>query len=181
MTLHAPDLPHAIVATACLAAAVLDFRSFRVPNALTAPLLIGGLAMQTVAGGAAGLGSGLGGVIVAFAALIGFYAIGAMGAGDVKLGLAVGAWLGVEAMLGALLVAALAGGVYVLALRAVTGGVAGFLGTLILAARDPVALLPSPRGGAVLAERLRAADRRRHLVPFAAMLATGVLASALGW
>jgi prepilin peptidase CpaA len=179
MTLHAPEPLSATVAAACLAAAVLDVRWFRVPNALTVPLLIVGLVVQAVAGGAGGLGAGLVGAVAAFGVLIGFYAIGAMGAGDVKLGAAVGAWLGAEAALQVLLAAALAGGGYVLVLRAITGGAAGLLGTLSLAARDPLALLPSTRGGATLAGRLRAADRRRHVVPFAAMLALGVLVLAV--
>lgn len=168
-----------VLATVCLVAAVLDVRSFRVPNALVVPLLFAGLAVQAMRGGVAGLGIGALGAVVGFGVLVGLYAAGAMGAGDVKLGAAVGAWLGAAAILHALLVAALAGGVYVLALRAIGGGVAGLLGTLILGFRDPTALLPSTRDG-TLARRLGSADRRHHLVPFAAMLALGVLAVALG-
>lgn len=174
------DLPQTTVLAACLTAAVIDVRSYRVPNVLTGPLLAGGLVLGTATGGAAGLGAALLGSAAAFLALIAFHAMGVMGAGDVKLGVAVGAWLGAAAVLRALLVTALAGGGYVLALRFVTGGAAGLLGTLYLAARDPLALLPSPAGGQVLARRLAAGDRRRHLVPFAALFALGVGAVALG-
>jgi prepilin peptidase CpaA len=168
-----------VLVAGCLVAAVLDLRSFRVPNALVAPLLLAGLAVQAARGGVAGLGFGALGAAAGFGVLVGFYAAGAMGAGDVKLGAAVGAWLGAAAVLRALLVAALAGGVYVLVARALVGGLAGLLGTLVLGVRDPAALLPSTGGGA-LARRLGSADRRRHLVPFAAMLTLGVLAVALG-
>lgn len=180
MTHEASVLSQATVLAACLVAAVLDVRSFRVPNALTVPLLVGGLALQAATAGAAGLGTSLLGVLAAFAVLVGFYAMGAMGAGDVKLGMAVGAWLGAVPVLRALLVAALAGGGYVLAVRAAAGGAVGLLGMMWLAWNDPSALLPSTRGGQLMARRLRSADRRRHLVPFAAMLALGVLAVALG-
>lgn len=180
MTPQAGSVAEWIAPLACCVAAVLDVRGFRVPNRLTAPLLLAGLVMRVWAGGGAGLVAGLLGAGAGFAALVGCYAAGAMGAGDVKLGAAVGAWLGAPATLEALLVAALASGVYALLLRLATGGVAGAVGALLLAAHDPGALLGGGRDGGV-ERRLRAADRRRHLVPFAAMLAAGVLAVRLGW
>ena len=180
MTVDTTGAMHLLVPAVLLIAACLDVRSYRVPNVLNASLLAFGLGLRFWAGGLAGLGEGLFGAVAGFAVLVGFYAIGVMGAGDVKLGAAVGACLGADETLRALLIAALAGGVYVLAVRALTGGLRSMLGLLFTAAHDPLFLLPERRGGDVLTARLGSADRRRHLVPFAAMMAVGVLVTAAG-
>jgi prepilin peptidase CpaA len=92
-----------------LIAAVTDLRSRRIPNWLTAPALPIGLAAQTVYGD--GFWPGLLGALAGFTALFVLFAIGAGGAGDVKLFAVVGAFVGIGNLLAVFVLVALIGGV----------------------------------------------------------------------
>jgi len=103
----------------CLLAAtcVTDLRARRIPNALAAAVLALGIvraALPLATGfaepGAPALGAALLGTALGFAAWLPFYALGVLGAGDVKLFAAAAAWLGPHAVLPASTYAALAGG-----------------------------------------------------------------------
>ncbi|MDP9600982.1 prepilin peptidase CpaA [Variovorax sp. YR750] len=94
-------------------AAVSDWRFYRIPNWLTFggalfALVYGTLAARTPMAGAA---SAFGGLGVGFAAMVPFYVIGVMGAGDVKLMAMSGAFIGPEQTLMAVLFTFIAGGV----------------------------------------------------------------------
>lgn len=98
----------AMLAAAC----VTDVRSRRIPNRVVGWLALFGLAFSITSKGLlSGSVSSLAGLAAGFAIWIGFYALGVLGAGDVKLAAAVGAWLGPAGVLRASLVAAVAGGV----------------------------------------------------------------------
>lgn len=75
-------------------AAYSDVRSHRISNVLCASGLVAGLALQVLGGGLQGLISGLLGAVVGLACFAPFYLLRGMGAGDVKLLTAVGAFLG---------------------------------------------------------------------------------------
>ena len=113
---------------AILAIAVYgDVRSHRISNTLSLLGLITGLGLQYLGSGLQGMASGLLGVGVGLACFAPFYLLRSMGAGDVKLLAAVGAFLGPQGAFYAALFSLLAGGVaaigYVLwrALRASVG------------------------------------------------------------
>lgn len=96
-------------------AALSDARTRRIPNVLT----IGGLALALALRGLAGGGPlmyGLAGAGLALLAVFPLLLVGAMGGGDAKLLIAVGAFLGPGRLLLALALTALAGGVLALAL-----------------------------------------------------------------
>jgi prepilin peptidase CpaA len=99
-------------------ASVTDLRGQRVPNWLTGGGILLALALQTYLAGTAGLVHGIGGMLAGFGLLIVFYAIGGMGAGDVKLMAAVGAYVGAKTVVGVFLITGIAGGFYALALWA---------------------------------------------------------------
>jgi prepilin peptidase CpaA len=93
--------PLAVVCTGMIAAAVIDWWKFKVPNKLTFPLVVGGWVLGLANnfgllpdGGVGGLGASLVGTALAFAMLLPVYAIGGMGAGDVKMAMGFGAWVG---------------------------------------------------------------------------------------
>jgi prepilin peptidase CpaA len=103
-------------------AVLFDVRFGRIPNGLL--LAIGGLGLAArlaLAGPTGGLLAGMGGLAVGLAIWIGPFALRWVGAADVKLVAALGAWLGPMATLRVSLAAALAGGlmglVYLLAMR----------------------------------------------------------------
>lgn len=74
--------------------AVGDVRTHRIPNYLTLGIALSGLAYQLGLQGWQGAVHSLTGVALGFGLLIIPYAMGGMGAGDVKALAALGAWLG---------------------------------------------------------------------------------------
>lgn len=93
---------------------VHDLLTRRIPNWLTLPAIVLGIAMQGWANGWLGAGSGLLGCALGFALFFPIYAFGYMGAGDVKLQMAVGAWLGWWMALHVAVAAVIIGGAYAL-------------------------------------------------------------------
>ena len=75
-------------------AAVTDCASRRIPNWLTYTLVLGGAVHGLTGAGPVGIGGSLLGMLVGFGLTFVFFAVGAMGGGDVKLLTGVGAWLG---------------------------------------------------------------------------------------
>lgn len=82
----------AVLLPALAIAAVLDWRSRRVPNRLVGPLALAGFVAQTLEFGLRGLGLALGAAAVGALCTLPFYLLRGMAAGDVKLMAAVGAW-----------------------------------------------------------------------------------------
>lgn len=92
------------------AAAVTDIKSRRIPNVLTMSGLVAGLGIRLVAGTDAAV-AGLVGVLLAFVLVLPLLVLGAVGGGDAKLLMALGAFTGARDLLGALLVIASVGGI----------------------------------------------------------------------
>ena len=155
-------------------ATITDLRSRRIPNVLTLPFLLVGLAVSGVAGGWSGLGNSLLGVLAATLVMGVFCYLGGMGMGDLKLFAAVGAWIGPSQLMSALVMTALAGGV-IAACWALAGGF--FLQTL--------------RGTGALASGFAKRGLKRHQtlvldnplarrMPYAPAIAIGTMLSFLG-
>ena len=99
-------------------AAVIDGWKLKVPNWLTFPLILGGWVYSGVGNGWEGLGWSLAGTAVGLGLLLPFYAIGGMGAGDVKLLAGVGAWVWPTVTFHAFCVSAIVGGLIALGMIA---------------------------------------------------------------
>src|SRR6058998_1552323 len=102
-----------------LLAAQADVRTRKIPNRLTFPALLLGLATHLALDGGVGLKASLAGMAIAGVALLPGWLLRWMGAGDVKLMAAAGAWLAFPHAVIALLASLVAGGVVaaVVALR----------------------------------------------------------------
>lgn len=100
-----------VVSAILILAAWIDGRELKVPNWITFPMVLAGLVYSTCVGGWAGLGAGLVGMCVGLLTLMPLYAVGGMGAGDVKLMAGIGAWLGWQITLTAFAVSTVVGAV----------------------------------------------------------------------
>jgi prepilin peptidase CpaA len=155
-------------------AAITDVWKFKVHNLLTIPLLFSGLVYHGVTGGWEGFAGSLLGILCGFGILIGFYVLGGMGAGDVKLMAALGAWLGPLLTACLFVVSALATGIYAVALIVLYGRV-GETWNNLRVAYYRLALLGRHLGSEDrLEEEVNASDRRHRVIPFAAMMALGL-------
>jgi prepilin peptidase CpaA len=97
-------------------AAWTDLRSRRIPNWLTVPAAIIGLAASTILGGWSGLRASLLGIALGLVLLLPFVLLRSLGAGDWKLAGALGAFVGHEKLIDLLLGSVLIAGVMALAL-----------------------------------------------------------------
>lgn len=117
MTFGYWEMTLAVLIPATLYASWIDYAERRVPNWLNALILLAGLACQTAYFGwsdpsnGMGLAAGLTGILVGFGVLIVPWMMHGMGAGDVKLMAAIGAWLGPWLTLVSFAVGAVIGGV----------------------------------------------------------------------
>lgn len=92
-------------------AIITDLKDRKIPNKLVLFGLIASLVLQSLSMQVAGSLNWLAGVAVAFACFIPLYLLRAMAAGDVKLMMAVGGFLGYPLILSAVVYSYLAGGV----------------------------------------------------------------------
>jgi prepilin peptidase CpaA len=161
-----------LVSLVLVEAAVIDGRSLRVPNWLTYHFAIGGLIFAFCKGGTPLLAWSFAGAGVGLLSLLPLYAIGGMGAGDVKLMAGMGAWIGPWLTFWAFIATTLTGGLIGLVMMAYSGDLVGhlammqFIGREILTIRDPTKLA------------VRAAERkpRMLLLPYGIPIAIGSIA-----
>jgi prepilin peptidase CpaA len=105
-----------LVSCVLVVAAVIDGWKLKVPNWITFPLVMSGWVYSTACFGWPGLGYSLLGTAVGLGLLLPAYAVGGMGAGDVKLLAGVGAWVWATTTLYAFCVAAILGGIIAVAM-----------------------------------------------------------------
>lgn len=99
-----------------LVAAIIDWRTFKIPNLVTIPAAVGALTYYTGMHGFSGLLFSLAGLGIGLLLLLIPYLMGGLGGGDVKLMGVVGAFLGAKAVIIAFLFSAIIGGLYALSL-----------------------------------------------------------------
>jgi prepilin peptidase CpaA len=147
------------------AACVSDVRARRIPNATVLALATAGVAFSLLTAGVArGSVASVSGLLTGLALWFPLFALGAMGAGDVKLFAASAAWLGPERALMGSLYAALAGGVLAVAWLVRTNGVG------LTAARLG--------NGGVAPIRPRLDPRSARTIPYGVALAIGAACAA---
>ena len=169
-------VPVAVVLTAALVAAVTDIWKFKVYNALTVPLLVAGLLYRgfnfQIADSALG-------ILFGFAALVPLYIVGGMGAGDVKLMAAVGAWLGMPLTFYVFIASSLAAGLYAIGLVIWTGRVGETVVNLHIMWLRFASVSRYLGSEDRIESEVRRSDRRGRIIPFAAMVAIGIVATLL--
>src|SRR5262245_14942060 len=117
-------IPFPIISTLlCFVAGcvVVDVWSRRIPNELSGCAMLAGAALNALYFGGPGVVASLSGLAVTVAVLLGPFALGGIGGGDVKMMGAVGALLGPRLALLGLLVGMVAGGLILLGVLARRG------------------------------------------------------------
>jgi prepilin peptidase CpaA len=112
--IFAENWPVWFVTVTLVVAAVIDGLKLKVPNWITFPMIISGWiysATLSPYAGWEGLMFSIVGTAVGLALLLPLYAIGGMGAGDVKLLAGIGAWVWGTVTLYAFVVSAIVGGI----------------------------------------------------------------------
>jgi len=102
-------------------ACVWDLRTRRIPNLLTFGATAAAVLFHVVTGGVHGGATSLGGWLVGAGLLLAPFVLGGMGAGDVKLVAALGAWLGPVDTVWLALYTGVAGGVMALVVATLNG------------------------------------------------------------
>jgi prepilin peptidase CpaA len=158
-----------VLALGVVAAAVIDIRTNRIPNLLTA--LMSGVGLAMAATGVSGIGpwAALAGLAIGLLLMMPGYLLGATGAGDVKLMAAVGAMLGPALVITAFLFTAIAGGILALVVAARRGRMAAALA-------NTGRLIASPAG----AQRKIRSAGTTHRFAYGPAIALGSLVAALG-
>lgn len=109
--MHAAQIIWTFTLALTISAALLDWRSRRIPNWLTVPGILSGVTLHAVLQGWHGVRFSLGGAALALLLLLPLVLLRALGAGDWKLMAAVGAFLGPVLFLFVLLGSILASGI----------------------------------------------------------------------
>jgi prepilin peptidase CpaA len=169
-----------VVLAAALVAAAIDVWKYKIHNALTLPLLVSGLVFHATTGGASALSGSAAGALAGFASLLIFYILGGMGAGDVKLMAAVGAWLGMPLTFYVFIASSLAAGIYAVVLLAVRGSLKETWLSLQLVWLRMTSICRHLGAEDRVESEIQRDDRRLRVIPFAAMIAVG-LVSTLIW
>ena len=108
------NVPYLFVTLTAVAGCLYDLRSRRIPNYLTFGSAALALGYAVATAGWSGLGMGVGGWALGVALFIPFFLLRGMGAGDVKLLAALGAWVGPVVLLSLTFYTAISGGVMAL-------------------------------------------------------------------
>lgn len=148
-----------------------DLRSRRIPNWLVLPFLGIGLGVSAWLHGWRGLGQSAEGMALGLVVFGVLHLMGGMGAGDVKLAAAIGAWVGPRQLMLALVVTGLAGGVMAIG-WAIKGG---FLGDVLKGSGN---LLFGWRERGTLADpELVLENPKARKMPYAPAIAIGTILS----
>jgi prepilin peptidase CpaA len=155
-----------------ISAAWSDLRTRRIPNWITVPGALMGFALQVWHAGLSGALASLAGAGLGLGIFMAFYMAGGMGAGDVKLFGAVGAFVGPQALIIVFVVTGLLGGIAAAVLAAARGRLRDTL------ERTGRLMLDWGRWrGKEGPEALDAADPDSLRLPYGAVIAGGTLVS----
>ncbi|RZA07075.1 MAG: hypothetical protein EOP11_08690 [Proteobacteria bacterium] len=131
-----------------------DLLTRRIPNWFTFPAMLAGLIAQGYFLGFSGLVDGAGGLALAMLCFFPMYALGYMGAGDVKLLMVVGAWMGVRPCLHVMLASIFLGAIFAL-------GEVIYRGRLLAVVKNTYSFLRSFAVPALSVEKLKVDERRK--------------------
>ena len=166
-------MPFPIIATLIVFLALcagVDLSARRIPNFISGPAVVAGLALNGVYFGADGVRASLAGLVATTAVLLGPFALGGLGGGDVKMMGAVGALLGPRLALWSMALGMMLGGVVMLCHLARTGRLREKL------ERTRAMLTAAAVTGSLSPLRVSATDPGAIALPYSVPLGLGTLA-----
>jgi prepilin peptidase CpaA len=173
-------VPEMVVTAVVVGIAVMDLSRFRIPNAVTFPFALAGIAFNAIQGGGWGLGHSLAGAAIGFALLLVPFLAGGFGGGDVKLLTAIGAWVGAVAVLEIFVVSAvILGLVSLLVILANRNVRQDAWRKFRQAANHLVSIRSLTAGDQEMDEVLDREDCRTRAIPFGAVVAFGLVMLAM--
>jgi prepilin peptidase CpaA len=158
-----------LVCVVLVEAAIIDGRCLRVPNWLTYHFLLGGLVFAYWNGGSTQLIWSLEGAVIGLCALLPLYAIGGMGAGDVKLMAGLGAWIGPWHTGLAFLATAMSGAAIAVVMIGLSGELFRHVALIQIIGREILVL----RNPSLLSERAAERKPTMMLLPYGIPIAVG--------
>jgi prepilin peptidase CpaA len=151
-----------LVAAVMIWAAWIDGKELRVPNWLTFPMVLTGLIYGACVGGWQGLGAALLGMVVGLITMLPIYAVGGMGAGDVKLMAGLGAWLGWNVAFNAFIWTVFTGAIMALIMVAYSGEWQKHFGQFLIIWNEWTTIRDPKKLSEIAAER----KPRMYLLPY---------------
>ena len=164
-----------VVSATLVVAAVIDGLKLKVPNWLTFPMVISGWiysSMFSPFAGWEGLMYSMTGTVVGLALLLPAYAIGGMGAGDVKLLAGIGAWVWGTATLYAFAASAIVGGIIAVLMVVVRRGWSKHQSQFWMICNEILSVKDPEKLAAIAAER----KSSMMLLPYGIPIAIGSIA-----
>ena len=162
------DAAAVVFLTLLLVACISDVRARRVPNRLNAVLALSGLCYTVATHPVfSGIGIALGGLAIGLVIWFPSYALGLLGAGDVKLAVAAGMWLGPMRTFEAAIIGGIIGGALALVWMLRFRGVRGTATSLWVASALPRTLV-----------QRRVGPTTREHVPYSVALSLGIAIAA---
>ncbi len=161
----------------CVVAAYIDGKELRVPNKLTFPMIIAGWVWSAVSYGFAGEGWYMGlmwslaGTAVGLLTLLPAMAIGGMGAGDVKMMAAIGAWVHSTITIYAFCISTIVGALLAVAMILWSGSIRKHYHQFWLIFNEIITIKNPEKLAAIAAER----KPSMHLLPYGIPLAIGTI------
>jgi prepilin peptidase CpaA len=157
----------AVFTVLLVSAAFGDLRSRRIPNRLVLAIALLGFGYSVFSGGLVGMGSSVGGIATGLLCWLPFYVLGWLGAGDVKMFAASGAWLGPVKALEGSFIAAMIGALLAFLWMARVRGIRSSLETITIATTSPGVLSSSTKPA-----------HTRGTLPYGIAMAAGALWAA---
>ena len=155
-----------LVGCVAVTAAVFDLRQRRIPNTLTVPAMLAGIAIHTARSGWDGFTFSLLGLAVGGGVLLIFFVFGGMGAGDVKLLAGIGALGGFRFTISVLVLTGVAGGIMA-------------IGKLIAWHRRPSVTAEHLKPSEFLADSKVGDSPLKETMPYGVAIAVGTLVSVI--
>jgi prepilin peptidase CpaA len=170
------SLPFVVVCCAVLVTAAIDLWKFKIHNAVTLPLMLTGIAYHGITGGAAGAMESVLAAVFGMTIVGVLYFMGGMGGGDVKLLGAIGAWLLLPMTFWVFIASSIASGIYAVFLIVAHKRYQQTWVNLKIIYYRLTAIARHLAADDHVEVAVKKDDRRARLIPFAPMVALGVIA-----